>query len=337
MPDSAEIKLYVFDSRLTDFERSVLDEIARRQVHPPTLKTILALMGKPVGQVQQLARSSRLPLLRRAVAGLDQKIVQALIKAIDIARRTDFTRHPRELLRENGYPAGKLSEQDFEVRDFIAAKTRVRNTLVLGSQGAGFGALCSLAEMSPLSALTIPAILLSDVMFSITLLARNTAQVAACYGYDAGAPEFMPHLLAAMTPQAYTDDEGYLVTKSVLLSAIRESSRFLAQNAGRALSQKAFERNAPQLLRLMQAVAARLGIVLAEKEMALLMPVLGAALNGSLNIAFQRLGHVTAMDYFRVMTLEEKYGRDVIQRELAKRRDLVEKQVEEQDTRSSRS
>ena len=330
MPVDAEITVLAFDERFSEFEQSLLVEVARRQVQPPTLKTLLAFVGKPVGQVQEYARTSRLAVLRRVVSGVDEKIMQALVRAVDIARKTDFTRHPRELLHDNGYPAEALSGQNLELCDFIAGKTRLRNSVALGSQGAGFGALCSLAEMTPFTALTLPAIILSDVMLSITLLARNTAQIAACYGFDARAPEFIPHILAAMVPQAYTGDEGYLVSKTVLLNAVRESSRFLAQNAGRTISQKAFEKNAPQLLRIMQAVAARLGVVLAEKEMALLMPVLGAALNGSLNIAFQRLGHITAMDYFRVLVLEEKYGRDAVQRELARRREQARMQMGQQ-------
>jgi len=41
-------------------------------------------------------------------------------------------------------------------------------------------------------------------------------------------------------------------------------------------------------------------------------PIAGAVLNSSINLAFQRVGHQTAKDYFRRLLLEERYGEELV-------------------------
>jgi hypothetical protein len=43
-----------------------------------------------------------------------------------------------------------------------------------------------------------------------------------------------------------------------------------------------------------------------------LVPVAGAILNSSINIAFQQVGHQTAQDYFRRLVLEDRYGEELV-------------------------
>jgi hypothetical protein len=49
-----------------------------------------------------------------------------------------------------------------------------------------------------------------------------------------------------------------------------------------------------------------------KKELGILVPVAGAVLNSSINIAFQQVGHQTAKDYFRRLLLEERYGDELV-------------------------
>ena len=44
----------------------------------------------------------------------------------------------------------------------------------------------------------------------------------------------------------------------------------------------------------------------------ILVPVVGAVLNSSINVAFQQVGHQTAKDYFRRLILEERYGEELV-------------------------
>ena len=66
------------------------------------------------------------------------------------------------------------------------------------------------------------------------------------------------------------------------------------------------------MIRLITAVADRLGISLTQKELGILVPVAGAVLNGSLNLAFQQVSHRSAKDYFRRLLLEDRYGEELI-------------------------
>jgi hypothetical protein len=78
------------------------------------------------------------------------------------------------------------------------------------------------------------------------------------------------------------------------------------------LDRKVLEREAPQMIRLIAQVTDRLGVNMTQKELGILVPIAGAALNGSVNIAFQRIAHQTAKDYFRRLLLEDRYGEELV-------------------------
>src|SRR5205814_9468016 len=82
--------------------------------------------------------------------------------------------------------------------------------------------------------------------------------------------------------------------------------------AGMLIDRHLLEREAPQMVRLVAFVADRLGVVVTEKELGLLVPIAGALLNSSINLSFQQVGHRTAQDYFRRLILEERYGEELV-------------------------
>src|SRR5207248_3808804 len=125
-------------------------------------------------------------------------------------------------------------------------------------------------------------------------------------------PQNLPHLMAAMAPQSENSDEGYLALKTAVVTSIRESGQFMARTAGMVLDRQVLEREAPQMIRLITYVADRLGVVVTQKELGILIPVAGAVLNTSINLAFQQVGHQTAKDYFRRLLLEERYGEELV-------------------------
>src|SRR5437879_9352291 len=115
-----------------------------------------------------------------------------------------------------------------------------------------------------------------------------------------------------MAPHADSSDEGYLALKTAVVTSIRESGQFMARTAGVLLDRQLLEREAPQMIRLITYVADRLGVVMTQKELGVLVPVAGAVLNSSINVAFQQVGHHTAKDYFRRLLLEDRYGEELI-------------------------
>ena len=118
--------------------------------------------------------------------------------------------------------------------------------------------------------------------------------------------------MAAMAPQSDSSDEGYLALKTAVVTSIRESGQFMARTAGVLLDRQILEREAPQMIRLITYVADRLGVVMTQKELGVLVPVAGAVLNSSINVAFKQVGHNTAKDYFRRVILEDRYGEELV-------------------------
>jgi len=115
-----------------------------------------------------------------------------------------------------------------------------------------------------------------------------------------------------MAPHTDSSDEGYLALKTAVVTSIRESGQFLARTTGMVMDRQLLEREAPQMIRLITYVADRLGIVITQKELGILVPIAGAVLNSSINVAFQQVGHQTAKDYFRRVILEDRYGEELV-------------------------
>jgi hypothetical protein len=196
--------------------------------------------------------------------------------------------------------------------DAVADSFRWSSSILLGAEGALLGSATTMAEGIPGAQLVIPSLILTDVTSSMTLLSRHTCRIATAYGFSSKKPENLPHLVAAMAPQSETSDEGYLALKTAVLTSVRESSQFMSRTAGMMLDRQVLEREAPQMIRLITYVADRLGIVITQKELGILVPIAGAVLNSSLNVAFQTVGHQTAKDYFRRLLLEDRYGDELV-------------------------
>jgi hypothetical protein len=86
----------------------------------------------------------------------------------------------------------------------------------------------------------------------------------------------------------------------------------MAGTAGVLIDRHLLEKEAPQMIRLIASVAERLGIAITQKELGILIPVAGAVLNGSINLAFQKVSHQTAKDYYRRLLLEDRYGDELV-------------------------
>ena len=299
----------------TEYERRVVHEIALHIVQPNAVQRVLEAIGKPVGRLFAIARDSKNPALKGIsdrVQGWVQegliKTVQAanrLTKAEDVMRRVEaMDIHVADLESMRYLPLSKL--------DHIADSFKTSNRLLLGAEGALLGSATTLAEGVPGAQLLIPSLILADVTASMTLLSRQTCLLASVYGFSPRLPENLPHVIAALAPHGETTDEGYLAIKTAVVGSIRETSRFMAGTAGVMIDRHILEKEAPQMIRLIAKVAERLGIAITQKELGILIPVAGAVLNGSINLAFQKVSHQTAKDYFRRLLLEDRYGDELV-------------------------
>ncbi len=300
----------------TEYEQQVVRELALHRVQPNAIQRLLEGAGRPVAKLLKSGRESN----SRALRGLSEKvhgwIEEGLIKTFRVANKLANTKEISKRYAVRGINVGNdfesLRYMPLSQLDAVADSFRFSSSLLLGVEGALLGGATTVAEGIPGAQLVIPSLILTDITSSMTLLSRHTCRLATAYGYSSRKLENLPHLMAAMAPQSDSSDEGYLALKTAVVTSIRESGQFMARTAGVLLDRQLLEREAPQMIRLITYVADRLGVVMTQKELGVLVPVAGAVLNSSINVAFQQVGHNTAKDYFRRVILEDRYGEELV-------------------------
>jgi hypothetical protein len=300
----------------TEYEQQVIRELALHRVQPNAIQRLLDGVGRPMAKLMDFGRKSQ----SRAVRSLSQHIhgwiEEGLIKTFRAANKLANPQDIAKRYTERGIQVGNdfesLRFMPLSQLDTVADSFRWGSSLLLGAEGALLGGATTMAEGIPGAQLVIPSLILTDVTSSMTLLSRHTCRVAMAYGYSSKKSENLPHLMAAMAPQTESSDEGYLALKTAVVTSIHESGHFMARSGSVVLDRQLLEREAPQMIRLIAYVADRLGIVITQKELSVLVPIAGAVLNSTINVAFQHVGHQTAKDYFRRVILEDRYGEELV-------------------------
>lgn len=299
----------------TEYETHVIHEIAQHRVQPNAVQRLLETVGKPVGKLFKFARESRNPALRGVSERVQGWVQEGLIKSVQAANRITGIQEVTRRAAARGVQVADIASMRYlpmSQLDQIADSFKTGSRLMLGVEGALLGGATTLAEGIPGAQLIIPSLIVADVTASVTLLSRHTCRIASVYGFSPKLVENLPHVLAAMAPQSETTDEGYIAIKSAVVASIRESGQFVSRTAGVLIDRHLLEREAPQMIRLITYVADRLGVAVTQKELGILVPVAGAVLNSSINVAFQQVGHQIAKDYFRRLILEERYGDELV-------------------------
>lgn len=325
--------------QMSTYERLVIDEMARHRLQPGPLRRVLELMGKPVDKLARWASTSESSMVKQVHDSVIDNVEKGLRSTIKTSLQLQSDQAVIRRFRKRGNEVDELvAVRDLRLleMDAVAESYRSENAALMGVEGAALGALATLGTVIPYAQVAIPAIIAADVAASMTLLSRSATMISSCYGFPASDPVNLPHVLSAMAPTHFDSDEGFVVMKAAAVAELRAAGEFMRRvaakttaEAGRAAatqaSKRAIERsleevmakNTPKLLKFIQAVAARLGIVLTEKELATLVPVAGAAMNGGLNMAFHHVGHIMAKDYFREQILVERYGAEAVRASMA--------------------
>jgi hypothetical protein len=300
----------------TEYEQHVIRELAMHRVQPNAVQRVLETAGRPMAKLINFGRNSQNRAVRGLSAHIHGWIEEGLIKTFRAANRLANTKEITKRYASRGIKVGddfeSLRYMPLSQLDAVADSFRWGSSVLLGAEGALLGGATTLAEGIPGAQLVIPSLILTDVTSSMTLLSRHTCRLATAYGYSSKRMENLPHLMASMAPQTESSDEGYLALKTAVVTSIRESGQFMSRTASVVLDRQMLEREAPQMIRLIAYVADRLGIVITQKELGVLVPIAGAVLNSSINVAFQQVGHQTAKDYFRRVLLEDRYGEELV-------------------------
>lgn len=294
-----------------EYDNYVIKEIARHEVEPSIMTRLLETTGKPIDYLMEKVDKSENKFIKRAASSIDFAIETSLKTSIKAAK---LTTNDKKIIK--GYKK-KLNIDIEEIKDIqelnlrqmdrIADTFNVSNALFLGVEGGGLGA-ATLSTTIPYAQFAIPTIIAADVASSITLLSRHMCQIATSCGYSPSDIVNIPYILSAMAPQSKSSDEGFIFAKTAAITEIRNSVRYATNHTGELVA----DIMSPQLIKLIRYVTQRLSITITQKELGLILPFVGAALNCSLNVTFQQMNHTSGKDYFRKMYLHKKYGEKVV-------------------------
>lgn len=231
------------------------------------------------GLAIRLADAAGLPveaLLQRLPAGAQSLVGKAthaaLLRTLQVALLTLDRRRP------------------VEARDWLH-----RGLVVASGAAGGAAGLAGLAVELPLS---------------LTVMLRSIADHARAQGEDLS---LVASRLECLTVLAYGSrgtadhaaESAYLATRATLARTVNQAAEWVAVHG---LSGAAGRKGAPALARLVAAVAERLGVSVADKAAAQLVPVAGALGGAAVNALF--IGHYQAMAraHFTVRRLERFHG-----------------------------
>ena len=156
------------------------------------------------------------------------------------------------------------------------------------------------------------AALAVELPVTTTVMLRSIAEVARAEGEDFGRPEAAVACLEvfALGSRSRADDgteAGYYGIRAALAAEVNAALKFMAR-------QQASRVTAPPLIRLIETIAARFGIVVTDKAAAAAVPIIGAAGGAAVNALFMDHFQSMAHGHFTVRRLERKYGAEVVRR-----------------------
>ncbi len=163
-----------------------------------------------------------------------------------------------------------------------------------GAAGGAFG----------LSALTL------ELPVTTAVMLRSIAEIGRAEGEDLQADEGRLACLEVLAlgggnPSDDPSKMGYFGIRAVLAREVSEALRHLA-------TQSASRETAPVLIRLIETIAARFGVVVSEKAAAGAVPVIGALGSATVNALFMDHFQDMAHGHFTVRRLERKYGAELV-------------------------
>lgn len=172
--------------------------------------------------------------------------------------------------------------------------------------------------------------LLVEIPVTTTLMMRAIADVARSEGFSIADPRTQQDCIAvfSMGGSSRADDAaetGYYAARAMIEEVAKAAGAALVAHAARRGAEQAGQRivlrslgageAGAMLAKLIEAVAARLGVVFTEKAAAQMVPIIGAAGGATINALFTDHFQDMARGHFIVRRLEDRYGQARIEAE----------------------
>ncbi len=161
--------------------------------------------------------------------------------------------------------------------------------------------------------------LLVELPLSTALMLRAIAEHARAQGEDLSRASTRLECLSVFaygSPSRADDavDSAYFAARAALGRAVAQAAEYVA---AREAMGAAAERSAPAMVQLVQRIAERFGVAVADKSAAQLFPILGAAGGAAVNVLFVDHYQAIARAHFTVRRLVREHGEDAVRRAYA--------------------
>ena len=169
----------------------------------------------------------------------------------------------------------------------------------------------------------------AELPVSTVLILRSIADIARSQGEDLEAIETRLACLEVFALGSHASDEpsesagedsipisdrteiGYFAVRAGMAKQIADAAKYLGQHSAKNLT-------APPLVRLIQQIGSRFGVVVSEKVAAQAVPILGAVGGALINSYFIDHYQDLARAHFTIRRLERLHGSDAVQVAYAK-------------------
>jgi hypothetical protein len=267
-------------------DRAFIAAAVRKLERPGRLVEFLNTMGRPAEAIIK-------GLPNWASSRIDRAVQRTLLDAVGWAAKTlDGSIHADEK------HVSTLSNVVVRSR----AAMHVTAAAILGGVGGAFG-LAALPLELPVTTLVI--------LRSIAAIARD---------FDADLDDPATRLecvsvlsLGGASPSDDAMESSYLTSRVGLTLLVRDASRFLAGKSTLQLSEALARGAAPEITRLIGAIAGRFGYLALDLAYAEMVPIVGAVGGAALNGYFTNFFNQIAYYHFGLRRLERIYGEEAVQ------------------------
>ncbi len=181
----------------------------------------------------------------------------------------------------------------------------LQHKLLVGGSGAvgGFFGMAALAVELPIST---------------TIMLRSIADVARSQGHDLSQMQTRLACLEVFSLGSSKNSEddasesAYFAVRATLAYEMRAALQSVSKMSAKAIQDALQRGQMPVLIRFINTIASRFGIVVSEKVAAQAVPLVGAAGGAAINVLFIDHFQQMAEGHFIVKRLERKYGEEKI-------------------------
>jgi hypothetical protein len=286
-PDSSIVRTNFHIVPISSVDRAFVAAAVRRFERPGRLIDLLDTIGKPAE-----ALVNRLP--HWASARIERAVQRALVDAVGWAAKTlDGSIHADEK------HVSAISNAVVKSRSAM----HVTAAAILGGMGGAIGI----------------AALPFELPVTTMIILRSIAAIARDSDADLDDPAARLECVSVLSlggPSPSTDamESSYLTSRVGLTLLLRDASRYLAGKTTLQFTEALARGAAPEVTRLIAAIASRFGYLAMDLAYAEMVPIVGAIGGATLNGYFANFFNQVAYYHFGLRKLERIYGEETVQR-----------------------